>query len=679
MITPGVILRGYHSRMSKSTPPVSILLGRFRRLPRRDSQSWQCGIVRWPMWVDSPTGGRPTRPTGAVWVAKPAGLIGMHLLEADGETDVEAAVLAVVDLALRHESELMGRPGRIEVTDAKFGAALVAELGDPGVVVDVVPELRDVKDALATFVAYEQERSSVPTLMSIHGITLDDVREFAAAAERFYRAEPWQHLMNEDVLAIDLPGIDKAARYAVVMGNAGMQFGVSFYDSPKTIDAFTRDPARPRGKTTYWAVTFCRPEEMPIPDLVLWEDRGLPVVGESAYPVPMGYGPGERVARPTRKLLHAFTSALAALADTSEAEMDTGRWTRTVTPGGRAVDVTLTLPHVFAPEPAGAAGSPAAFDRRRGERLHADISRFFAEHEFESLEDVNAVLREKFSGKLDDAPRAPGTTPLERAQDIVYDAFDAIGRRRVILARQALEVSPDCADAYVILAESAAGPARALPLYEAAVAAGERAIGAGRFAERTGEFWGILETRPYMRARLGLAQTLAALDRGGEAEEHYRALLQLNPNDNQGVRYLLLAALAAAGRDDEALALLRQYPDDAAAEWRFTWALIDFRQGRLEDADRRLAEALDYNPTVPLMLAAGKGLSPMVGPTVRLGGPDEAAGYAEAFGDAWRATPGAQEWLMRTGIARAMGAPKGRTSNRPGSRRGKTTRKRRGR
>jgi len=43
-----------------------------------------------------------------------------------------------------------------------------------------------------------------------------------------------------------------------------------------------------------------------------------------------------------------------------------------------------------------------------------------------------------------------------------------------------------------------------------------------------------------------------------------------------------------------------------------------------------------------------------------LGGPDEAAGYAQVFGDAWRATPGALEWLMRAGIAQARRPPKGR-------------------
>jgi hypothetical protein len=46
-----------------------------------------------------------------------------------------------------------------------------------------------------------------------------------------------------------------------------------------------------------------------------------------------------------------------------------------------------------------------------------------------------------------------------------------------------------------------------------------------------------------MRARLGLVQALRDLGRDDEAVAHYRELLELNPGDNQGVRYLLVATL----------------------------------------------------------------------------------------------------------------------------------------
>lgn len=67
--------------------------------------------------------------------------------------------------------------------------------------------------------------------------------------------------------------------------------------------------------------------------------------------------------------------------------------------------------------------------------------------------------------------------PLEEAQALMYEAWDATGPRRVALARQALRLSPDCADAYVLLAEETArslGEAR--DLCAQGVAAGERAL-----------------------------------------------------------------------------------------------------------------------------------------------------------------------------------------------------------
>lgn len=50
---------------------------------------------------------------------------------------------------------------------------------------------------------------------------------------------------------------------------------------------------------------------------------------------------------------------------------------------------------------------------------------------------------------------------------------------------------------------------------------------------------------------------------------HYRALLELNPGVNEGVRYRLLAALLDRGRNDEAGVLLSEYPEDRQALWPY--------------------------------------------------------------------------------------------------------------
>jgi len=181
-------------------------------------------------------------------------------------------------------------------------------------------------------------------------------------------------------------------------------------------------------------------------------------------------------------------------------------------------------------------------DRRAMEKTLADIGRLLSEREFESIDEVNAYIEEVLaSGEI---PPSPAQTPLEQAQDLMYQAWDSSGKRRIELARRALKISEDCADAYVLLAEKAASSlAEAKHLYQQGVEAGERALGEKAFKEDAGHFWGILETRPYMRARAGLAQCLWMLGERDQAIAHFTDMLRLNPNDNQGIRYILATCL----------------------------------------------------------------------------------------------------------------------------------------
>src|ERR1700678_3966638 len=58
-------------------------------------------------------------------------------------------------------------------------------------------------------------------------------------------------------------------------------------------------------------------------------------------------------------------------------------------------------------------------------------------------------------------------TPLAQAQAILLQAYQAdTEKQRVKLAKQALDLCPDCADAFVLLAEHAPRRKEALELYE---------------------------------------------------------------------------------------------------------------------------------------------------------------------------------------------------------------------
>lgn len=238
-------------------------------------------------------------------------------------------------------------------------------------------------------------------------------------------------------------------------------------------------------------------------------------------------------------------------------------------------------------------------------------------------------------------------TPLARAQELMYQAFEERDEtRRIQLARKALEISPDCADAYVLLAEHAASRKEALELYEKGVQAGERTLGREGFQQAVGHFWGILETRPYMRARLGLALSLWTAARREEAVEHLQDMLRLNPNDNQGVRYTLAGFLLNLDRDEDLGKLLEQYPEEGFASWPYTHALLAFRQqGDGPEARRWLAKALKANKHVPAYLLGQKFPTSQQPSYISPGADSEAIDYVGSFLAPWKATPGAIAWL----------------------------------
>jgi tetratricopeptide (TPR) repeat protein len=240
-----------------------------------------------------------------------------------------------------------------------------------------------------------------------------------------------------------------------------------------------------------------------------------------------------------------------------------------------------------------------------------------------------------------------GDAATARAQDIMYDAWaESNPRKRVALAHKALDISPLCADAYVLLAENAAGSVeQAIDYFALGIKAGELAIGPQGFKKYAGHFWGFLETRPYMRARSGLAHSLLKRGDVDAAVGHFREMLTLNPNDNQGIRYSLAGCLLR--RDD--LAPLHKLLADYAEEstfWLYTRTLVTFLAGGPNDpaAIALARDAWSANEHVPGILAGSK--PPVVpGDYITVGGPDEATYYVTECGVAWQRTPGAVAWL----------------------------------
>lgn len=297
-------------------------------------------------------------------------------------------------------------------------------------------------------------------------------------------------------------------------------------------------------------------------------------------------------------------------------------------------------PILSAPKASGSGDDKAGLDN-----VMASLSKIFGGRDFLSDADLDAFLESKIaSGEI---PPSAALDPLDEAQSLVYEAWNTEGPEKIHLARRALDLSENCADAYVILAdEDAKSLPAALDLYRKGVEAAKRALDPSIFARSTGKFWDIMETRPYMRARLGLAECLWDLGKKAEALEHLRDLLRLNPKDNQGVRYILVQCLLESGADEELGELLGRYPEDTSPEFLYTRALWMFRrEGPGQAADSVLSQAMQANPHVPAFLLKLKKLPKDPPDSSGPGTVGEAEAYAAGGADAWAKTLGAADWL----------------------------------
>lgn len=246
------------------------------------------------------------------------------------------------------------------------------------------------------------------------------------------------------------------------------------------------------------------------------------------------------------------------------------------------------------------------------------------------------------------------------AQGVMWDAMDVISggdeRRAARLCHTALGIYPDCVDALAMLAEIKCERVNEyVDEMRKVIEAGRRDLGARCFKRDRGDFWGIIETRPYMRAMAQLGFALlgwGAPERVDEAIEIFEEMLDLNPNDNQGVRDWLAGCHLARKRYDDARMLFARYPDDWLAAPAWAKVLLAHVSESAEQAAKLLGEARKRNAHVEPYLT-GRKRRPKGRPGAYSPGDETEAVYcADMLWEAWKAHPRSRKWLKEAGGTR---------------------------
>jgi tetratricopeptide (TPR) repeat protein len=233
-----------------------------------------------------------------------------------------------------------------------------------------------------------------------------------------------------------------------------------------------------------------------------------------------------------------------------------------------------------------------------------------------------------------------------RLADQAWQEKDA--KKRLQLASQALEISPDCCEACLVLAYDAETEEESHEWLEKAAQAGVRLLGQDFIDENAGFLWNYHEARPYLRALDGLGESLEELGETEKALEMYQTLLDLNEEDHQGARYDALRLLLQLNRDEDADELLEEFEEDGSATWAYAQALLAFRQaGDTAHSRAALKKALRTNRHAPAYLTGAKPLPEEAPEAVGFGDENEAIDYALFNYALWWSTPGAVDWLKK--------------------------------
>ena len=523
------------------------------------------------------------------------------------------------------------RPGTL--TLSKNLAHLQMALAQLGITIRSRAKPHPMFDELLSELQEDIVSPGEPTYTIETGVNPSKVADFFSAATEFYKVKPWSLIDGEIPIKVSFLIKSKPVDYwAIVMGAAGQEFGISLYrkaeDLEKLFEAENDGEVLSFGTSTWMlGFSFVHLDEAGPLALKEYLAYGWTIANESAYPSAIMLDPKNKgdVNRPNNKQLMELTAVTRALSMFFKAHK------KAIKEQEEALEDTVQIE---------AAGEQV--------RVHIDFPSPEFLEDFEDLDEED----EGDMFKLPELLPARPSTPLDRAQNMVYMAWDETGKtKRKKLAEQAIIISPDCTDAYLILAEDAARNAQEKEKYiRQALEAGKRTIGED-WEELEGHFWHALETRPYMRARLRLAECLIDQEQLDQAISEYQDILRLNPNDNQGVRYPLASLLLRAGRDDELQKLLKEYKDDISPFLPYARALLSYRQsGESVKANNALKKAIAANGYVVDYLLERVPLPKYSPEMYSPGSKDEAILCAEIMLEPWKATEGAAEWLRKVSV-----------------------------
>ncbi len=275
-----------------------------------------------------------------------------------------------------------------------------------------------------------------------------------------------------------------------------------------------------------------------------------------------------------------------------------------------------------------------------------DLQRLLGSQNFQSESELQKFI-DTFNGQQ--IPSFPNAALnfQEQAQDLVFAAYElplAKARKNI---EKALQLDSNCIEAYEFLGSIEKSVEIASTFYEKGIAIGRQIFGGKYWEEHKGEFWGFHETRPFMRCMQQYADCLYTMGKVQDCVAVLEEMIELNPNDNQGVRDELLLYLIELDEKEKFEKYDKMFKQDDMAFPLFNRALFAFKtEGETKNSDKQLQIALKQNKFVAGKLLSKKQVTELV-EHYAFCDENEANYYAYFAQHIWQNTTGAILWLQK--------------------------------
>ena len=159
--------------------------------------------------------------------------------------------------------------------------------------------------------------------------------------------------------------------------------------------------------------------------------------------------------------------------------------------------------------------------------------------------------------------------------------------------------------------------------------------------------WLSIDNRPFLRVYHALGLEYEGIAETEKSLNIYNNILDMNPNDNQGIRALAMRCYFQLKRPGNVLQIIEKFPDDGMAETIYGEVLVLYQLDHTIKAEKKLKEAYAFLPLVAEEIAKKQHRRPKntYPGSYSFGGADQAYYYWLEQGKYWKSTSGAIDFV----------------------------------